>query len=437
MSLRFCRYALPLAIGLFASAASADFKYKTESELVAATMPSFVNIYTRGAETVPDNGPQIKDDVGSGFIIDPSGVIVTNRHVIEGAYSIYVTLHDGRNVPAKLIGKALTFDIALLKVDVGEPLPVAKMGDSDKLKLGDRVVALGNPWGFPSSASSGIVSAFHRNVGLSAYDDLIQTDATINQGNSGGPLFNMDGEVVGVNEAIYTRNQGGSIGIGFSIPINEAKFLVENVKKHGTPHIGYLGIVGQTVTPSISRALGRGDKGGGVIISSVVAGGSAERAGLKVGDVILKIDGQPIPSISALNRHIAVSVDKTLQMQLLRDGKETMQAVAILEWPKEVWTSKLGDFPDIGSVADLGLKLEAKPDNGGSVLVTSVEDKSIAWTAGFKVGDAIMKINARDVHTPDDLGQEVAALRKTGVTDAAILLSGPIGTRWVGLSVRE
>ena len=203
---------LTLVVMSVAFTAHARDRFSSEAELAAAVMPTYVNIFNRSvapSKTTPDQvegkGPAlIKDEVGSGFIVDASGIIATNTHVVDNAYSLYVTLSNGEHVPAQLLGKALTFDIALIKIDVGHPLPVAKLGDSDKLRVGEMVVAFGNPLGFSGSVSSGIVSAFHRTVGLSAYDDLIQTDTTINQGNSGGALVNAYGELVGINSDVFT-----------------------------------------------------------------------------------------------------------------------------------------------------------------------------------------------------------------------------------------
>lgn len=216
-------------------------------------MPSFVNIYNRGVkEPTMQASPRSRTMSAPDSLSTPAGLIVTNSHVVKDAYSLFVTLTDGTHVPAQLLGKLLIFDLALLKIDVGRPLKPAVLGDSDKLRLGDRAVAIGNPLGFANSVSSGVISAFHRQVGLSNYDDLMQTDATINQGNSGGPLFNMDGEVIGVNQAIYTRNSGGSIGIGFSIPSTPRRKVLASIKQYGKPRVGWLGLTGQSFTPEMA-----------------------------------------------------------------------------------------------------------------------------------------------------------------------------------------
>ena len=433
---------LAAGVALLATAVGAQAgAYRDEADLVAAVRPVFVDIYNRGVvvdpdkpEGMPGHALRVKDEVGSGFIVDPSGLIVTNRHVVDGAYALSVTLADGSHVPATLVGKALTLDIALIKVDVGRPLPVAKLGDSDKLRLGERVVAIGNPLGFAGSVSSGIISAFHRNIGLSAYDDLIQTDAAINQGNSGGPLFNMDGEVIGVNQAIYTRNMGGSIGIGFSIPINDAKYLVESTLKHGTPHIGWLGMQSQTVTPEMAKAL-KLPYSGGVIVANLSPNGPAARAGVQVGDVVLQIAENKVESTSALNRVVFRSAGATMTLAVWRDGATLSLPVAILEWPKEAWTKKFEAPPQLMSYADFGLELVDTP---GGPMAKSVVEKSVAWTAGVRVGDVIKRVKSTKVATIDQLGSVIDDMfNKQGVSSALLLLDGPSGVRWVDVSVAE
>lgn len=416
--------------------------FRNEADLVAAVRPSFVDIYNRSIAPVEteDGSPQakstvlIQDEVGAGFIVDPSGIIVTNRHVVDHAYSLFVTLESGEHVQAKLIGKALTFDIALIKIDVGRPLPVAKLGESANLRVGDRVLAIGNPLGFAGSASSGIISAFHRSVGLSAYDDLIQTDAAINQGNSGGPLYNMAGEVIGVNQAIYTRNKGGSIGIGFSIPIDDVKFLVDNVRKLGKPNFGWLGVVAQTVTTEMAKAA---DVPGrrGVILSKIIAGSPAEAAKLKIGDILVKLGDRAIEGTASLNRAVARGAGKTLDMELYRDGVRMTVGVDIKEWPQDIWASKMEQQPKLNDYADFGVKFVDTPTGPQ---VESVVEKSVAWTAGLRVGDIVRKVGSVDVRTIGEMGGTIdEQFNKKGKTSALLLLGGPNGDRWVDVSIAE
>ena len=429
--------AICMTLTSFSSAAHADFKFKNEADLVAAVMPSFVNIYNRGvasgAET--DGVARIQDEVGSGFVVDESGIILTNRHVVEGAYALFVTLNDGTHVPAKLLGKLLTFDLALIKVDVGRPLQVASLGDSDRLRLGDHVVAIGNGLGFDSSVSAGVLSAFHRTVGLSAYDDLMQTDATINQGNSGGPLFNMDGDVIGVNQAIYTQHGGGSIGIGFSIPINAVKAVLANVKKYGKPRAGWLGITGQSFTAGMARVAGATVQEG-VIISDLAKNGAAIEAGLQVGDIILKVGPHTIDRMSTLNRTVAMSVDQVEQFQIVRDGKSMTVPVKIKDWPQELWTPVMPAPPKITSLADLGLTFNAAPGPDDPV-VANVVEKSIAWSEGIRPGDVIRKVGKADVRSTDDLLKLAMQARDSDRGGALVLVGGPNGTRWVEFSLKE
>ncbi len=424
-------------LALSASAAfAAEPKFRNPTDLVAAVMPSFVNVYNRGVVNDPAGGAaRIQDEVGSGMIIDPNGLILTNRHVIEGAYALFVTLTDGTHVPAKLVGKLLNFDLALIKIDVGRPLQTVKFGDSSKLRRGDRVVAIGNPLGFANSVSAGVISAFNRQIGLSNYDDLMQTDATINQGNSGGPLFNMDGEVIGVNQAIYTQNKGGSIGIGFSIPINEAKAILANIKQNGKPKIGWLGVSGQTFTAGMGRVTGIPLERG-VIISDVAKNGAAAEAGLQVGDIVVKVGNSVIDRMAALNRAIALSADKVEQFQILRDGKPMTIPVKLKEYPQDVWSPVMPAPPKINSFADLGIAFAAQPGPDGPV-VENVVEKSIAWTEGVRVGDIVRRFDGRDVKSADELMKMVLETRAAGKDGALILVTGPNGARWMEFSAKE
>ena len=423
------------------AASGAKAEYKNVADLSAAVMPAFVDIYTRGvakadadANLPAGKTTLIQDEVGSGFIVDGSGLIVTNRHVVDGAYAIFVTLASGEHVPAKLVGKALTFDIALLKIDVGRPLATAKFGDSTKLKVGQAVVAIGNPLGFSSSVSAGVISAFHRQAGLSAYDDLIQTDATINQGNSGGPLYNMDGEVIGVNQAIYTRNKGGSIGIGFSIPVNDVKFLVDNVLKHGSPRFGWLGVTGQNMTAQMGSAANVPvDKG--VIVSKLTPDGPAARAKFEVGDILVKLGDGTIEGTSSLNRTVARAAGKTLPMVLYRNGVKLSLPVAIGEWPQEIWASKMEPAPKLNDYADFGVQFVDTPDGPS---VKSIVEHSVAWTAGLREGDFIKRVGSSPIKTIGEMGAMIDEMfNRKGKTSALLLVSGPNGDRWVDVAIQE
>ena len=421
---------------------SAQTPFRTEADLVAAVLPSFVNIYKRGVTKqdatdtakAAEDTVRVRDEVGSGFVVDASGIIATNRHVVDGAYALSVTLDDGTHLPAKLIGKALNFDIALIKVEAGRPLAVAKIGNSDSLKLGERVVAIGNPLGYSSSISSGVVSALHRFGGLSAYDDLIQTDATINQGNSGGPLFNMSGEVVGVNQAIRTQNMGGSIGIGFAIPINDAQFYIQNVLRDGKPHVGWLGLQSQALTTEMAKVVGlAGQKG--VIVSSVTPAGPADRAGFRIGDVIQSIASVPVASGAALNRVVFRSVGQTKSFGIVRNGVKLSLEAKVLEWPQDIWVTKMEAQPKLSNYADFGVEFADTPEGP---TVQSVVENSVAGTAGLKKGDVVRKVRSTDISSLDQLGSVIDDMfTRQGIRSTLLLVANGGTTRWVNVSIAE
>ncbi len=272
------------------------------------------------------NRPRRVQSLGSGFIIDPAGYIVTNNHVIEGADEITVILSDGTSMPATLIGTDDKTDLALLKVNSKQPLTVAKFGDSDKSRVGDLVMAIGEPFGLAETVTTGIISARNRDINSGPYDDYIQTDAPINKGNSGGPLFNMDGEVIGINSAIYSPS-GGSVGIGFSIPSNEAKRVIAQLRTTGTiaARLARRAHPAGLATRS-PRALAW-IKPRGALIAGMTDGGPAAKAGVQNGDVVLTFDGKPVADERALPRMVAdASIGKTVNIEVLRKGQPTTAA---------------------------------------------------------------------------------------------------------------
>jgi serine protease Do len=273
--------------------------------------------------------------LGSGFIIDPSGLVVTNNHVIEGADEITVTLQDNTSLKAKVLGRDETGDIALLQVKTDKQLPAVQFGDSDAERVGDWVLAIGNPFGLGGTVTAGIVSARGRDIHQGPYDDFIQTDAAINRGNSGGPLFNMDGQVIGMNTAIYSPS-GGSIGIGFSIPANLVKAVVTQLKDFGHPRRGWLGVRIQQVTPDIAESLGLHDASG-AMVAGVNDGGPADKAKIHNGDIILKFNGQDVKEMRSLPRIVADSeVGKSVPVLLWRDGKQVTVQATLDEKPDDV-----------------------------------------------------------------------------------------------------
>lgn len=296
------------------------------------------NFFDEFFEQQMNAGPQRVQSLGSGFLIDPSGVVITNNHVIEGADRIEITFTDGTTLPATLAGSDPKTDLAVLRVESDETLPYVRFGDSGKLRVGDWVMAIGNPFGLGGSVTAGIVSALNRDIHAGNYDDFIQTDAAINRGNSGGPLFNLDGEVVGVNSAIISPS-GASVGIGFAVPASTAQPIVEQILKYGETRRGWIGVRIQTVTPDIAESLGLGPVRG-ALIAGLTEGGPAAAGGLEPGDVVLAFDGHPISTMRDLPRMVAgTEIGSTVELQIFRDGETLTRRVDVarLEDDVETW----------------------------------------------------------------------------------------------------
>ena len=343
--------------------------------------------------------------LGSGFIVDPAGLIITNNHVIENADEVLVKLDDDKEYKATIVGKDAKTDIALLRIDGAPTLTAAPLGDSDSLKVGDWVMAIGNPFGLDHTVTAGIVSAKGRFIGAGNYDDYIQTDAAINPGNSGGPLLNVRGEVVGINSAIFSRT-GGNIGIGFAIPVNLAKELLPQLKEKGRVVRGWLGVLIQKVTPEIAQSLGlEGTQG--ALVADVVSGGPAEKAGVKVGDVITEFDGHPVRESNELPMIVArTPIGKEVSVKVLRDKGPIDLTVTIAELSDEE-TQVAGTK---GSEDKLGLTVQTLTpeiasnlgvDEDKGVVVTSVEGDSVAEEAGLRRGDIILEVNRHQVNDAD------------------------------------
>lgn len=285
-----------------------------------------------GAPSQP--GPYRQKSLGSGFIIDRDGSILTNNHVVENAQKIVVKLADGQEYEAKVVGRDPKTDIAVIKINAKGNLPVAGLGDSDRLEVGEWVMAIGNPFGLDNTVTSGIVSAKGRQIGQGPYDNFIQTDASINPGNSGGPLINLNGEVVGINTAIFSRT-GGNIGIGFAIPTNLVQELLPQLKGNGKVTRGYLGVAIQKVTPEIAESLGM-NRARGALVADVSKDGPAEKAGVAVGDVILEFDGREVTGSTDLPILVArTAVNKKVRLKVLRDKKEVTLTAAVGELKEE------------------------------------------------------------------------------------------------------
>jgi serine protease Do len=389
--------------------------------------------------------------LGSGFIIDAAGYVVTNNHVIEGADEVSVTLQDNTTLKADIVGRDESGDIALLKVKSDKPLPTVDFGDSGASRVGDWVLAIGNPFGLGGTVTAGIVSARGRDIHQGQYDDFIQTDASINRGNSGGPLFNMDGQVIGINTAIFSPS-GGSIGIGFSIPSNMAKNIVSQLKEFGHPRRGWLGVKIQQVTPDIAESLGLKDATG-AMVAGVTDGGPAEKAKIRSGDIILKFDGQDVKDMHNLPRIVADSiVGKDVPVVLWRDGKETTVQTTLAERPADVQlaSADAGKPADTTRPTDInGLGLKVAPvtqdlkdkfqlqDGQKGVVITDVTPNTPAAEHGLKPGDVIMEVQQGEVGSPADIQKQVDAARKADRKFVLMLIQGEGGVRYVPLSLTK
>jgi serine protease Do len=370
--------------------------------------------------------------LGSGFIINRDGYILTNNHVVENATEISVKLSDTREFKAKVIGRDPKTDIALIKIDASH-LPVIPFGNSENLEVGEPVMAIGNPFGLNQTVTTGIVSAKGRFIGEGPYDNFIQTDASINRGNSGGPLLNMNGEAVGINTAIFSPT-GGSIGIGFAIPIDMAKEVLPQLKDRGTVTRGWLGVSIQQITPELAKTFGL-KQPNGALVSDVVDGSPADKAGLKQGDVIVEFNGKKIKSSSELPHIVgSTNVGKEVGMKVVRDGEEVALQVKVGELKDEQLAalapssmkSKLGiDIQQL--TPELSRRFGIKDDKG--VVVTGVEPESPGEAAGLQPGDLILEINRAKVAT---VSQARRALDKARPDEPTVVLVKREGnTRYV------
>jgi serine protease Do len=360
-------------------------------------------------------GPQRQRSLGSGFIIDGDGSILTNNHVVENAQKIVVKLGaDDQEYEAKVIGRDPKTDIAVIKINAKTNLPAATLGDSDRLEVGEWVVAIGNPFGLDSTVTSGIVSAKGRHIGQGPYDNFIQTDASINPGNSGGPLINLRGEVIGINTAIFSRT-GGNMGIGFAIPINLVKEVLPQLRGKGKVTRGFLGVLIQKVTPEIAESLGM-DKGNGALVANVTKDGPADKAGVKVGDVIIEFDGKEVKDSSDLPIIVArTPVDRRARMKVLRDKKEITLTVSVGELKDAEVVASAPEKGELGLTVQRLTPQMAESlglDKSEGVVVTAIEPGSAADEAGIRRGDVIVEVDRKLVRNLDEYKKAVAAIRK-------------------------
>ncbi len=376
------------------------------------------------------SGPHRTQGAGSGFVIDPTGLVVTNNHVIDGASEVTVTLNDGAKHQARVVGRDDKTDIALLKIEAGHPLPHVDLADSSSARVGDWVLAVGNPFGLGGSVNAGIVSARGRDIQSGPYDDYIQIDAPINRGNSGGPLFDVYGRVIGVNTAIYSPT-GGNVGIGFAIPAETVRTVVADLRDDGRVERGWLGLQIQPVTEDLAAGLGL--KGtDGVLVADVLRDGPSAGFDLKPGDVILSTDGNPIRDYKDLPKRVAATKAGTaMKLELVRAGKPLTVAVTVGQMPADDSQALAADQPAAGEAqARIGLYLapltpELKREQGlgadsAGVFVARVEPGSPADQAGIEAGSLISMVGGAPVSTPE---QAIAAVRAAAEAkrDAVVL----------------
>ncbi|MDS4022076.1 MAG: DegQ family serine endoprotease [Candidatus Competibacter sp.] len=453
----------PIAVlGLFWGAIAQAADYPDFVTLVEQYSPAVVSIQTksepkerpgRGHPPIPENSPfhdyfkkffeQMPDlpsrpqsSVGSGFILSPDGYIVTNAHVVEDMDSIVVGLHDRTELPAQVIGKDSRSDIALLKVKADASLPTVKLGDARKLKVGQWVLAIGSPFGFERSATQGIVSALGRSLPSDNYVPFIQTDAAVNPGNSGGPLFNLDGEVIGVNSQIYSRS-GGYQGVSFAIPIDVAMDVVDQIKTGGKVSRGWLGVLIQEVTPELAQSFNL-DKPRGALVGQVMADSPAQKAGVKTGDIIVAFNGQPVRHSSDLPLMVGRTRPGTsAPLAVIRDGKEQTLTIRLEELPEDTRLQQAIAEPPSRNrlgliVTEVPHDKRKKGDQG--VLVKDVADGP-ADSAGIRPGDIIVRLNNVEITDASQFADVVKQL-PTG-RPIPVLVKRENGSLFLALTVPD
>jgi serine protease Do len=402
-------------------------------------------------EENPGEGGVKRIALGSGFIIDPQGYIVTNNHVAGDASKVEVTLQDGDKFTAKVIGRDARTDLAVLKIDAGKPLPYVSFGDSDAAQIGDWVVAVGNPFGLGGSVTTGIISARGRDIHTGQFDDFLQIDAPINRGNSGGPTFNLSGQVVGINTAIYSPN-GGSVGIGFAVPSNVAKRVVSAIEEHGKVERGWLGVQIQPVTPAIAANLGlKNDHG--ALVAVVSPDSPSAAAGLKQGDVILAFNGHDIVKMRDLPHAVADAAPSSgATVTVWRDGKEQQLEVKLGAMPANPQIAAAGNGggeaqPSESPAGAMGLHLATLTNDVRGelhlgrdvhgVVITRVDNGSVADNLGLARGDVIMSIDQQPTTSPKEAADRLRAIGKSPHKSALLLLNRHGVTQYLGVDLSK
>ncbi len=437
---------------------------KSLSTLVKTLSPSVVNISTRSVQSMGtrpkspygeregdpfeefferffgDNPEREfrRRGLGSGFIISSDGYIITNNHVVERATDIEVVLQDDESYKAEIVGTDPKTDIALLKIKPKQPLPAVSFGNSERLEIGDWVVAIGNPFGLGHTVTAGIISAKGRSLGLGAYDDFIQTDAAINPGNSGGPLFDLEGRVVGVNTAIFAGGQG----IGFAIPSSMASQIVEQLKRSGKVVRGWIGVLVQEVTPELAESIGLAEPRG-ALVADVTPDGPAEKAGLKRGDVIVELNGSVIEEMPELPKTVASYPPGTkTKLKVIRNGSESIISIKLGELPEQIARAQTPTRENeiehnIGLVVqEINPRIQRRfnIDSPEGVIITNVNSGSIAEEAGLSTGDIILEINKKQIKNLDDYRNAIDKIEKGD--NALFLVKRDVSTIYVALKIQ-
>ena len=438
------------------------------ADLAEKLMPSVVNISTTqtvvtksnpfpGFEFPPGSpfGDMFKDfgtpqekqssALGSGFIIDEKGIVVTNNHVIDGAEDIVVQVNGEKKFKAKVIGADPLSDIAVLQIETNEKFIPVNFGNSDKARIGDWVVAIGNPFGLGGTVTSGIISARNRSIGLSRYEDYIQTDASINQGNSGGPLFNMDGDVIGINTAILGRS--GNVGIGFAIPSNSAKQVIDQLIEFGETKRGWLGVRIQDVTKEIAEVENLGNPRG-ALVASVAENSPSEKAGVKSGDIILEFDGQAIQQMKELPMIVAkTKVGKSVKVKIWRNKKEIIKTITLgrLETSEDFKVAEKKEAPKELFIEDLkisvreitkeDIKSRNLPNQTSGLVITKIDDKSLLLNS-IEVNSIILEAQKKKIRTVNDLKQVVKqVLNSNQKTILLVIYNSQNQKRYIGIKL--
>jgi serine protease Do len=395
----------------------------------------------------PEQMPRRQSSLGSGFVVDSAGFVVTNNHVIAEADEIQVVFGDDRSFEAELVGTDTKTDLALLKIEGDAPFPAVTFADSDGVRVGDWVIAIGNPFGLGSTVTAGIISARSRDIRAGPYDDFLQVDAPINRGNSGGPSFNLDGEVIGINTAIFSPS-GGNVGIGFAIPSNLALPVIESLKEEGRVRRGWLGVRIQTVTDEIAESLGLEDAEG-ALVASVTPGGPAEAAEIQPGDVITEFDRKKIDRMRGLPRIVAETpIGKEVDVAIWRRGEERTVRVTLGELPEEdelaALTESEADTLTSAEIESLGVTIatlndelrtryELEPDATGVVIV-DVREGSPAGEQSLRPGDVIVEVGQEEVNSPPEVQAKVNQAQQEGKKSVLLLIDRQGDLRFVAPS---